>query len=402
MRLNKLRIVVVGIGYVGLSNALVLAQHHDVIAVDVSDEKIRKLNEGVSPVSDLEASEILAQYIKDGTIGGDTLGGSLNATNDLASACNDADYIIISTPTDYDAVANNFDTKSIETIITQINCDAMIVIKSTIPVGYVESLRRHFPDKEIIFSPEFLREGRAVKDNLYPSRIIVGGKCDKARKFGDLLKEGSRLDDVPVFFTDSTEAEAIKLFANAYLAMRVAFFNELDTFSTVKGLDARDIIQGVCADRRIGSGYNNPSFGYGGYCFPKDTKQLSANYAGIPNNIIRSIVSSNESRKTFIADHIIDMKVDILGIHRLIMKAGSDNFRSSAIYDVAKKVKQRGVKVVVYEPEAGCEDLQGLTRIDSLDEFLKNTDLIICNRWSDELSAVSSKVFSRDIFNTDS
>ena len=392
----------VGIGYVGLSNALLLAQNHNVVAVDISEEKISKLNSGVSPIVDAEASKMLNKFVKNGTIGGYVEGRSLSATNDLKSACVDADYIIISTPTDYDISTNKFDTKSIESVISQISCDAMIVIKSTIPIGYIETLRERYPNKDLIFSPEFLREGSALKDNLYPSRIIVGGDCKKARAFGDLLREGSRLDDVPVFFTDSSEAEAIKLFANGYLAMRVSFFNELDTFAAIKNLNAKQIIQGISADPRIGAGYNNPSFGYGGYCFPKDTKQLRANYDGIPNNIIESIVSSNETRKIFIADLIIDMNISVLGVYRLIMKAGSDNFRSSAIYDVALKVMERGVKVVVYEPEATNEDCKGMSIIPNLDDFFRTTDLIICNRWSDELDEVSSKVFSRDIFNTDS
>lgn len=397
-----MKIVVVGIGYVGLSSAVLLAQNHQVIAVDISEEKIRNLNSGVSPIVDPEATGMLNEFVKDGTIGGYAEGRSLSATSDLKSACVDADYIIISTPTNYDVAANSFDTKSIESVIGQISSDAMIVIKSTIPIGYIAKLRESYPNKDLIFSPEFLREGSAVKDNLYPSRIIVGGKCEKARMFGDLVKEGARSNDVPIFFTDSTEAEAIKLFANGYLAMRVSFFNELDTFAAAKNLNAREIIQGISADPRIGAGYNNPSFGYGGYCFPKDTKQLSANYDGIPNDIIESIVSSNETRKTFIADHIIDMNISVLGVYRLIMKAGSDNFRSSAIYDVALKVMERGVKVVVYEPEANDEDCEGMTLMSSLDDFFHTSDLIICNRWSDELDKVASKVFSRDIFNTDS
>lgn len=397
-----MKIVVVGIGYVGLSSAVLLAQNHQVIAVDISEEKIRNLNSGVSPIVDPEATGMLNEFVKDGTIGGCDEGRSLSATSDLKSACVDADYIIISTPTDYDVATNSFDTKSIESVIGQISSDAMIVIKSTIPIGYISKLRESYPNKDLIFSPEFLREGSAVKDNLYPSRIIVGGKCEKARMFGDLVKEGARSNDVPLFFTDSTEAEAIKLFANGYLAMRVSFFNELDTFAAAKNLNAREIIQGISADPRIGAGYNNPSFGYGGYCFPKDTKQLSANYDGIPNDIIESIVSSNETRKTFIADHIIDMNISVLGVYRLIMKAGSDNFRSSAIYDVALKVMERGVKVVVYEPEANDEDCEGMTLMSSLDDFSHTSDLIICNRWSDELDKVASKVFSRDIFNTDS
>lgn len=397
-----MKIVIVGIGFVGLSNAIVLAQNNHVVAVDLSEEKVKCVNEGISPVHDVEGSELLNSFVFDGTIGGELAGRSLIATTDLDLACVGADYVIIATPTDYDDVTNKFDTRSIESVISQVSCDAMIVIKSTIPIGYVESLRLRFADKDIIFSPEFLREGSAVRDNLYPSRIIVGGKCDRARKFGMLLKQSAKVKDVPVVFSDSTEAEAIKLFANAYLAMRVAFFNELDTFACVKKLNAREIIEGVGADPRIGSGYNNPSFGYGGYCFPKDTKQLRENYRDIPNNIVEAIVSSNESRKTFITDEILNKGISVLGIHRLIMKSGSDNFRSSSIYDVAKKLEERGVKVVIYEPEAVDSDLQGMTRIDSLDVFLSSTDLIICNRWSNDLCGFESKVFSRDIFNTDS
>jgi UDPglucose 6-dehydrogenase len=396
-----MKIAVVGIGFVGLSNAIVLAQNNHVIAVDISEEKVKCVNRGISPITDLEGSELLNSFVLDGTIGGKLASRSLIATTDLGLACLDADYVIIATPTDYDEATNKFDTRSIESVISQISCDAMIVIKSTIPIGYVASLRLRFADKAIIFSPEFLREGRAVRDNLYPSRVIIGGKCDRARKFGKLLKQSAKAKDVPIIFSDSTEAEAIKLFANAYLAMRVAFFNELDTFACVKNLNAREIIDGVGADPRIGSGYNNPSFGYGGYCFPKDTKQLRENYREIPNNIVEAIVSSNETRKTFIADEILNKGISVLGIHRLIMKSGSDNFRCSSIYDVAKKVEERGVKVVVYEPEAVDSDLKDMTRIDSLDVFLSITDLIICNRWSNDLSGFESKVFSRDIFHTD-